>query len=82
MAAVSLARLQKVFGEETGSWLSALSHGTHSEPVVARKVAKSIGCSKTFYGETALESLDKVHSRSLLARQSRPGRTLGAETWD
>lgn len=52
--------LQRNFGDKTGAWLFELCKGIEHEPVSARQLAKSIGCSKNFPGKTRLDTRDKV----------------------
>ncbi|XP_018411223.1 PREDICTED: DNA polymerase eta [Nanorana parkeri] len=52
--------LQGHFGDKTGSWLYNLCRGIEDEPVKPRQLPKSIGCSKTFPGKTALCTRDQV----------------------
>ncbi|XP_032072701.1 DNA polymerase eta [Thamnophis elegans] len=56
----SESQLQTHFGEKTGSWLYELCRGIDSEPVKARQLPKSIGCSKNFPGRTALVTQKQV----------------------
>ncbi|XP_064622676.1 DNA polymerase eta-like [Lineus longissimus] len=53
-------QLKQLFGEKTGSWLYEVCRGIENEPVSARQLPKSIGCSKNFRGKTALDTKDKV----------------------
>ncbi|XP_065944536.1 DNA polymerase eta-like isoform X2 [Magallana gigas] len=55
-----LHTLQQKFGEKTGSWLYEVCRGIEHEPVSARQLAKSIGCSKNFPGKTCLDTKEKV----------------------
>ncbi|XP_070788587.1 DNA polymerase eta [Pituophis catenifer annectens] len=54
------SQLQTHFGEKTGSWLYELCRGIDFEPVKARQLPKSIGCSKNFPGKTALATQKQV----------------------
>ncbi|XP_073484784.1 DNA polymerase eta [Aquarana catesbeiana] len=56
----SESHLQSHFGDKTGSWLYNLCRGIEDEPVKPRQLPKSIGCSKTFPGKTALCTRDQV----------------------
>ncbi|XP_058019023.1 DNA polymerase eta isoform X2 [Ahaetulla prasina] len=56
----SESQLQTHFGEKTGSWLYELCRGIDFEPVKARQLPKSIGCSKNFPGKTALATQKQV----------------------
>ncbi|XP_070590306.1 DNA polymerase eta isoform X2 [Erythrolamprus reginae] len=56
----SESQLQTNFGEKTGSWLYELCRGIDFEPVKARQLPKSIGCSKNFPGKTALATQKQV----------------------
>uniref|UniRef100_A0A8C5WRR6 DNA polymerase eta n=1 Tax=Laticauda laticaudata TaxID=8630 RepID=A0A8C5WRR6_LATLA len=56
----SESQLQTHFGEKTGSWLYELCRGIDFEPVKARQLPKSIGCSKNFPGKTALVTQKQV----------------------
>ncbi|XP_030628551.1 DNA polymerase eta-like [Chanos chanos] len=53
-------QLEQHFGEKTGHWLFDLCRGVEFEPVKARQLPKSIGCSKNFPGKTALVTKEKV----------------------
>lgn len=55
-----LHTLQQKFGEKTGSWLYEVCRGIEHEPVSARQLPKSIGCSKNFPGKTCLDTKEKV----------------------
>ncbi|KAH3851921.1 hypothetical protein DPMN_094408, partial [Dreissena polymorpha] len=52
--------LQQLLGEKNGSWLYSVCRGFDSEPVSARQLPKSIGCSKNFTGKNCLNTRDKV----------------------
>ncbi|XP_048259861.1 DNA polymerase eta-like [Haliotis rufescens] len=52
--------LQHIAGDKTGAWLYDMCRGLEYEPVSARQLAKSIGCSKTFPGKTCLDTREKV----------------------
>ncbi|XP_063297640.1 DNA polymerase eta [Pelobates fuscus] len=56
----SKSHLQSHFGDKTGSWLYYLCRGIEDEPVKPRQLPKSIGCSKTFPGKTALSTREQV----------------------
>uniref|UniRef100_A0A0K8S190 DNA polymerase eta n=1 Tax=Crotalus horridus TaxID=35024 RepID=A0A0K8S190_CROHD len=56
----SESQLHTHFGEKTGSWLYELCRGIDYEPVKARQLPKSIGCSKNFPGKTALVTQKQV----------------------
>ncbi|KAM6461803.1 DNA polymerase eta [Liasis olivaceus] len=56
----SESQLQTHFGEKTGSWLYELCRGIDYEPVKARQLPKSIGCSKNFFGKTSLVTQKQV----------------------
>lgn len=53
-------QLCDMYGRKTGEWLYALCRGYDSEPVAARQLPKSIGCSKNFPGKDALDTREKV----------------------
>ncbi|XP_061172523.1 DNA polymerase eta-like [Saccostrea echinata] len=55
-----LHTLQQNFGDKTGAWLYEVCRGVEHEPVSARQLPKSIGCSKNFPGKTCLDTKDKV----------------------
>ncbi|XP_062587283.1 DNA polymerase eta-like [Saccostrea cucullata] len=55
-----LTTLQQNFGDKTGAWLYEVCRGVEHEPVSARQLPKSIGCSKNFPGKTCLDTKDKV----------------------
>ena len=42
------------------SWLHGVCRGLEHEPVSARQLAESIGCSKNFTGKLCLDTRDKV----------------------
>jgi hypothetical protein len=42
-------------------WLHQISLGVDNEPVMARQIAKSIGCSKNFRGNQVLNTTKKVY---------------------
>lgn len=52
--------LQQLYGDKTGYWLYEVCRGIEREPVSARQLAKSIGCSKNFRGKEALDTREKV----------------------
>ncbi|XP_021363303.1 DNA polymerase eta-like, partial [Mizuhopecten yessoensis] len=52
--------LQQYYGDKTGYWLYEVCRGIEREPVSARQLAKSIGCSKNFRGKEALDTREKV----------------------
>ncbi|XP_067681136.1 DNA polymerase eta-like [Haliotis asinina] len=52
--------LQQIAGDKTGAWLYDMCRGYEYEPVSARQLAKSIGCSKNFPGKTCLDTREKV----------------------
>ncbi|XP_040207689.1 DNA polymerase eta [Rana temporaria] len=56
----SESHLQNHFSDKTGSWLYNLCRGIEDEPVKPRQLPKSIGCSKTFPGKTALCTREQV----------------------
>ncbi|XP_017283968.1 DNA polymerase eta [Kryptolebias marmoratus] len=56
----SQAELGHHFGDKTGPWLYDLCRGIEFEPVKPRQLPKSIGCSKTFPGKTALTTTEQV----------------------
>ncbi|XP_053568796.1 DNA polymerase eta [Bombina bombina] len=56
----SESHLQSHFGDKTGSWLYLLCRGIEDEPIKPRQLPKSIGCSKTFPGKSALSTQDQV----------------------
>ncbi|XP_072266144.1 DNA polymerase eta [Pyxicephalus adspersus] len=56
----SESTLQSHFGDKTGSWLYNMCRGIEDEPVKPRQLPKSIGCSKTFPGKTALCTQEQV----------------------
>lgn len=43
------------------AWLYDVCRGIEHEPVSARQLPKSIGCSKNFPGKTCLDTKEKVH---------------------
>ncbi|XP_030627778.1 DNA polymerase eta-like [Chanos chanos] len=53
-------QLEQHFGEKTGHWLFDLCRGVEFEPVKARQLPKSIGCSKNFPGKSALATKEQV----------------------
>ncbi|XP_046543130.1 DNA polymerase eta-like [Haliotis rubra] len=53
--------LQQIAGDKTGAWLYDMCRGYEYEPVSARQLAKSIGCSKNFPGKTCLDTREKVN---------------------
>ncbi|XP_045176229.2 DNA polymerase eta-like [Mercenaria mercenaria] len=52
--------LQQLLGDKNGSWLYEVCRGFDHEPVAARQLPKSIGCSKTFTGKNCLNTREKV----------------------
>ncbi|XP_071963079.1 DNA polymerase eta-like [Antedon mediterranea] len=52
--------LQSKYGDKTGLWLYEICRGLEYETVKQRTLPKSIGCSKNFTGNTALDTKDKV----------------------
>ncbi|XP_060077107.1 DNA polymerase eta-like [Ylistrum balloti] len=56
----TVKELQQYYGDKTGYWLYEVCRGTEREPVSARQLPKSIGCSKNFRGKEALDTRDKV----------------------
>ncbi|GAB6024618.1 hypothetical protein CHUAL_009760 [Chamberlinius hualienensis] len=56
----SCKELQNKFGEKNGFWLHSLAQGIDNEPVKARQLAQSIGCSKLFTGKSALTTVEKI----------------------
>ncbi len=44
-----------------GQWLARLANGLDGEEVKPRLLPKSVGCSKTFRGRSALTTLEVVH---------------------
>uniref|UniRef100_A0A2C9JKM7 DNA polymerase eta n=1 Tax=Biomphalaria glabrata TaxID=6526 RepID=A0A2C9JKM7_BIOGL len=52
--------LHKKFGAKTGTWLYNACRGFNFEPVSIRELPKSIGCSKQFGGQQALDTPDKI----------------------
>ncbi|KAK9830086.1 hypothetical protein WJX72_009709 [[Myrmecia] bisecta] len=61
LVAIPLNRLAEVHGESAARWLSHMAQGFDADEVKQRTLPKSIGCSKTFRGGSALKSLDGVH---------------------
>ncbi|KAK3593446.1 hypothetical protein CHS0354_020211 [Potamilus streckersoni] len=53
--------LQQHYGDKTGSWLYEVCRGFEHDPVQARQLPKSIGCSKTFRGKECLDTKEKVY---------------------
>ncbi|KAH9509130.1 hypothetical protein Btru_049132 [Bulinus truncatus] len=53
-------QLHKHFGSKTGTWLYNACRGLDFEPVSIRELPKSIGCSKQFGGQNALDTKDKI----------------------
>uniref|UniRef100_A0A5S6R178 DNA polymerase eta n=1 Tax=Trichuris muris TaxID=70415 RepID=A0A5S6R178_TRIMR len=51
---VTRNQLVELVGRKTQAWLSLVLEGIDNEPVVARRLPKSIGCSKNFPGKLAL----------------------------
>jgi nucleotidyltransferase/DNA polymerase involved in DNA repair len=51
---VPRGQLANDFGESDAEWLSNMARGEVSEPVQDRRVVKTVGNSKTFFGEKAL----------------------------
>uniref|UniRef100_A0A8C7LWB8 DNA polymerase eta n=1 Tax=Oncorhynchus mykiss TaxID=8022 RepID=A0A8C7LWB8_ONCMY len=56
----SQAQLGQHFGDKTGQWLYDLCRGIDFDAVKPRQLPKSIGCSKTFPGKTALTTRERV----------------------
>ncbi|KAK3092357.1 hypothetical protein FSP39_001859 [Pinctada imbricata] len=56
----SLKELQACCGDKSGMWLYDVCRGIEYEPVSARQLPKSIGCSKNFPGKTCLDTREKV----------------------
>lgn len=52
--------LQQLLGDKNGSWLYGVCRGFDYEPVAARQLPKSIGCSKNFTGKNCLNTREKV----------------------
>lgn len=61
LAAMPRSRLDAAVGEEKAEWLARLARGLDDEVVKPRLLPKSVGCSKTFRGRSALTSLKVVH---------------------
>jgi hypothetical protein len=60
LAAVSLPRLQALYGDEKAQWLCLLARGIDDSPVEERQLQKSISCGKTFRGNSAIVDLGTV----------------------
>eukprot|EP00466_Bigelowiella_natans_P018531 jgi/Bigna1/90681/estExt_fgenesh1_pg.C_760077 len=60
LSAINLSLLRAKFGSERGTWLSRISRGIDDAEVKGRCLAKSIGCSKTFFNRP-LKSLQDGH---------------------
>lgn len=61
LAALPLVKLESIVGEKDGQWLSNLVKGIDNDIVTNRQLPKSIGCSKTFRGDGALQDFPTVH---------------------
>ncbi|CDW52535.1 IMS C and IMS domain containing protein [Trichuris trichiura] len=67
---VSRDQLVELVGKKTEAWLNLILDGIDREPVVARRLAKSIGCSKNFPGKIALRTVKDVkHWLKLLSEE-------------
>ncbi len=53
-------QLCDAFGEKSGNWVYDVCRGFEYEPVNARQLPKSIGCSKNFRGREKLDTKEKV----------------------
>ncbi|XP_052819667.1 DNA polymerase eta-like isoform X1 [Mya arenaria] len=53
--------LQQFLGEKNGTWLYNMCRGFDNEPVSARQLPKSVGCSKNFTGKNCLDTGEKVN---------------------
>ncbi|WAR14562.1 POLH-like protein [Mya arenaria] len=51
--------LQQFLGEKNGTWLYNMCRGFDNEPVSARQLPKSVGCSKNFTGKNCLDTREK-----------------------
>ncbi|WAR14665.1 POLH-like protein [Mya arenaria] len=51
--------LQQFLGEKNGTWLYNMCRGFDNEPVSARQLPKSVGCSKNFTGKNCLDTGEK-----------------------
>ncbi|KAL2633745.1 hypothetical protein R1flu_005224 [Riccia fluitans] len=56
----SEAKLQSMYGFNTGTWLWMAARGMNGDEVEDRTLPKSHGCGKTFPGPTALKDLDSI----------------------
>ena len=51
------ARLEALFGLETGAWLYRMARGIHTEAVQQRTLPKSLACGKTFRAQNVIRTL-------------------------
>ncbi|KFD69997.1 hypothetical protein M514_06796, partial [Trichuris suis] len=67
---VSRDQLVELVGQKTEAWLNLILDGIDREPIVPRRLAKSIGCSKNFPGKIALRTAKEVkHWLKLLSEE-------------
>jgi nucleotidyltransferase/DNA polymerase involved in DNA repair len=57
LARVSVATLQRLFGEDKGRWLAAMARGLDDDPVKDQSLVQSIGSGKKFEGPHKLKTL-------------------------
>ena len=60
LAKLSMPELRARFDAKTSLWLHNISRGKDDDPVKARDLPKSIGCSKAFAGPKMLDTSEKV----------------------
>ncbi|CAN0288206.1 unnamed protein product, partial [Hapterophycus canaliculatus] len=60
VAAVGVAELQRVLGDEEGWRAWEKANAVCRDPVKARSAPKSVGCSKTFPGKARLTSFAEI----------------------
>jgi nucleotidyltransferase/DNA polymerase involved in DNA repair len=62
LAQLSVQKLQKTFGEESGSMLFDMARGQDHDEVQPRSVPKSVGCGKNFTAHLQIKSVEKVRT--------------------
>ncbi|KPM05566.1 DNA polymerase eta-like protein [Sarcoptes scabiei] len=61
LSEIEQSNLEQFFDSKTAKWLQKLACGYDDEPVLDRKIAKSIGCGKMFRGKNALVKWSDIH---------------------
>jgi DNA polymerase eta len=56
-----LSRLEALYGESDAAWLFKLVRGVDDDSVEDRRLAKSVSCGKTFFGNNNLREMEQIH---------------------